>query len=396
MLSYYCIYINERNRGMSSLNIQSIIVNDAVGVVLLIIILVTKGWSLPARKKESYMLLGMILVSITNCIADAVVACFDGKPGTLSNWIAYAGNTYLYLYNLIIGIGVIYIISKHIDKVIYVNQVIFFTIITSLEVVLLIINFFKPVVFKISSENVYHRETLYYLYVVAGFGLIIYGYMIYLYGKLKSASVRYFPAWQFLLPILLSAVTQTLMYGISLQPVSFAIAFSAMVICLQNECRFIDKLTGVYNRYELDKLQKSFIKKRKERVGAIMIDMNDFKSINDNYSHTEGDNALVEFADILTNSIKTEGVVIRFAGDEFVVILRRFKSESLDPYIESIRNALNERNNTSKKPYKLSAAIGGDIFDYKNVSEGDFMKHIDALMYKDKDDYYAKTGNKRR
>ena len=97
---------------MSSLNIQSIIVNDAVGVVLLIIILVTKGWSLPARKKESYMLLGMILVSITNCIADAVVACFDGKPGTLSNWIAYAGNTYLYLYNLIIGIGVIYIISK--------------------------------------------------------------------------------------------------------------------------------------------------------------------------------------------------------------------------------------------------------------------------------------------
>ena len=79
-----------------------------------------------------------------------------------------------------------------------------------------------------------------------------------------------------------------------------------------------------------------------------------------------------------------------------MVILRRFKSESLDPYIESIRNALNERNNTSKKPYKLSAAIGGDIFDYKNVSEGDFMKHIDALMYKDKDDYYAKTGNKRR
>ena len=159
------------------------------------------------------------------------------------------------------------------------------------------------------------------------------------------------------------------------------------MICLQNECIYIDKLTGVYNRYELDNIKKTLLHLKKEKVAALMLDLNGFKAINDNFSHAEGDAALIAFADILTSVVKTEGIVIRFAGDEFIIIIRRFKEDSIDRYRDLILAAVEKYNETSGKPYKLSAAIGGDIFTHTG-EEDDVIAQIDHLMYKNKKEYY--------
>lgn len=63
------------------------------------------------------------------------------------------------------------------------------------------------------------------------------------------------------------------------------------MLALQNENIFIDKLTGLYNRYYLDKISGKL--KRKRKITMMMLDMNDFKSINDNFGHSQGDDALV-------------------------------------------------------------------------------------------------------
>ena len=88
--------------------------------------------------------------------------------------------------------------------------------------------------------------------------------------------------------------------------------------------------------------------------------------------------------------MRNEGRVIRFAGDECVILIRRFKGESIEPYKEKILKAVDEYNETSGKPYKLSCAIGGSTFDYHGEELSELLYTIDHLMYKDKNIYYSK------
>ena len=370
------------------INLQSVYITDLVGIAILVIILAAKGWNLPARKDESRILVSLLLVSILNCIADIYVFYFDGKSGQLYFLILMVGNTYLYLYNLIVGIGIIYLIIKHIDRKARGWHIILFWFLVITEATLLLINLFHPIVFKINEKNNYVRGPYYLLFVIIGFVLIFYGYAYYLINKLKNPSLRYFPVIGFLTPILLGNAVQMQIYGISLLPISFTVAFAAISIALQNECIYIDKLTGVYNRYELDKVLKAGHFRRNNRIAAMMLDLNDFKSINDNYSHEEGDRALVAFADIIATEIGTDGIVIRFAGDEFIIILPKFRNNDLSEYKNRINQALEKYNATSGKPYKLAAAIGGKIFDTKQDDMTDVVSQIDALMYSDKKSYY--------
>ena len=371
-----------------AINLQSVYITDLVGISILVIILAAKGWNLPARKDESRILVGLILVSIMNCIADLYVFACDGIPGWNFHCILLIGNTYLYFYNLIVGIGIIYLIIKHIEHKARGWHMVLFWSLVIIEATLLIINFFKPVVFSIDNNNSYKRGPYYLLFVIIGFALVLYGYAYYLINKLINPSLRYFPVIGFLTPILIGNAVQMQFYGISLLPISFTVAFAAIAIALQNESIYIDKLTGVYNRYELDKVLKKRFFGSNMRTAAMMLDLNDFKSINDTYSHEEGDNALVAFANILAETVGAEGIVVRFAGDEFIIILPKFQSDDISEYKERIHNNLDKYNETSGKPYKLSAAIGGKIFESKKDDMGDLVKQIDMLMYSDKKAYY--------
>lgn len=372
----------------SSINITAVFVSDAVGVSILLILLFTRGWDMPTKKKESNLLFIMMLASLVNCVADALTSYFDGQPGYAFRTVLMVGNTYLYLFNLIVGFGIIYLVVNHIGSKVPKFQNYFFNVVAIVNFVLLIANFFYPLVFSLDEYNRYSRESFYIIFIISGFLLILYGYAFYFIARIKSPSLSYFPAWQFLMPILISTLIQMNAYGISLQPVSFAVSFAGLVTCLQNECIYLDKLTGVNNRYELDHIRKLFMHRKNEKMAALMLDLNGFKQINDEFSHEEGDNALIAFANILVNTIGAEGRVIRFAGDEFVILMRQFKSDSVAPYIEKINKAIDDYNSTSGKSYKLSSSIGGTVFDYHGQELSSILSTIDQMMYEDKKNYY--------
>ena len=372
----------------TAINMQSVYVTDLVGIAILVIIMITRGWSLPGRKLESRLMMALLAVSMFNCVADIYVFQCDGMPGRGYRAILMVGDTYLYLYNLIVGIGIIYLILLHIDRKTKGLHMILFWVLSVIEMVLLIVNLFEPIVFEIDENNVYHRGDYYILFVVLGFVLVFYGYTYYMIAKLRNPSLRYFPVMEFLAPVVVGNIVQMKIYGISLLPISFAVAFAAITIALQNECIYIDKLTGVYNRYELDKILKRRHYRRNEKLIAMMLDLNDFKSINDTYSHEEGDRALITFAKALMEAIGSEGLVIRFAGDEFIILIPVFKPVTIDDYKDRIHKKLDEYNETSGKPYKLSAAIGGRIFDPHTEKTSGIVNEIDSMMYKDKSDYY--------
>ena len=380
----------------TAINMQSVYVTDLVGIAILVIIMITRGWSLPGRKLESRLMMALLAVSMFNCVADIYVFQCDGMPGPGYRAILMVGDTYLYLYNLIVGIGIIYLILLHIDRKTKGLHMILFWVLSVVEMVLLIVNLFEPIVFEIDENNVYHRGDYYILFVVLGFVLVFYGYTYYMIAKLRNPSLRYFPVMEFLAPVVVGNIVQMKIYGISLLPISFAVAFAAITIALQNECIYIDKLTGVYNRYELDKILKRRHYRRNEKLIAMMLDLNDFKSINDTYSHEEGDQALITFAKALMEAIGSEGLVIRFAGDEFIILIPVFKPVTIDDYKDRIHRKLDEYNDSSGKPYKLSAAIGGRIFDPHTESTSGIVNEIDSMMYKDKSDYYREHDRRGR
>ena len=374
-------------------NIQSVFIADFIGCLVLLNIILTKGWKIPTREQESRILLLLVFASLVNCLIDPLAFYFDGKPGEFSFIVLFSVNTVLFLYNLAVGLGVVFLVCYHLHKKIRTTQKIVVGIMLVTEILLLVINIFTPTVFSIDAENRYHRESFYMVFVLFGFLLIMYSWVIYAIERFKNGSLRYFPVWQFMMPAFLCILVQTLNYGISIQPVGYAVSISAIAVCLQYECIYIDKLTGAFNRYELDKIILSMKKKKEQKVAAIMLDLNDFKLINDTYSHNEGDAALIALADILFGAVQNNGIVIRFAGDEFIVILNKAELNAVTNLKGEIRKALDEYNSKSDKPYVLSAAMGGDMFEMSG-EDTDFLKKIDELMYKDKKEYY-KTHDRR-
>ena len=215
---------------------------------------------------------------------------------------------------------------------------------------------------------------------------LLYGLYIYVIAKNKGRFVKFFPAWQFIVPIMVGMLYQAFNYGVSVVWPCVGVAFCGISICLQNESIYLDKLTGSYNRFYLDEFL-DMASRRGGEYAALMLDMNGFKMINDTYTHSEGDTALVAISDILRSIAKEKGVVIRFAGDEFIIVLDEVTTQAVEAVKKDIREAIDKYNETSGKPYKLSAAVGGAVFDFDDET-GDFMSDIDKLMYADKAEYY--------
>ena len=118
-----------------------------------------------------------------------------------------------------------------------------------------------------------------------------------------------------------------------------------------------------------------------------MFDVNDFKSINDNFGHAKGDQAIRVIGDILFKSMPDGGMPIRYAGDEFVVLLSNVSQEQVNATIAEINANIAAFNASSAEPFKLSIAIGQARLGLdENVEE--FLSNMDAAMYAEKRKYH--------
>lgn len=214
--------------------------------------------------------------------------------------------------------------------------------------------------------------------------------------NLWKFTLKLFPVHVFLAPVIIGVVVQVLFIEIAITWTSIAIAVAGIMTALKNELIFIDRLTGLYNREYLTYLQHEAQKKKSELVAGIMLDLNGFKRINDNYGHSEGDAALILVADLLRKAFCEYGIVTRYAGDEFVVMLNTTDEQLITDLIAQANNIFEEENTTNDKPYQLSASMGYAISDLSKETIDDFMNRIDKQMYQNKLAYYEKNDRRRR
>lgn len=150
-----------------------------------------------------------------------------------------------------------------------------------------------------------------------------------------------------------------------------------------------DALTGLNNRGQLIHYssQKANLHRDGRKTFVMMIDINDFKEINDTYGHAEGDRALILLADSLRNVLKkhnTPMFLARYGGDEFTLIMHPVGEEEVAQLVTEIREQIESTCRTAKTPYLLSIGVGYDeLMDGVDTFQ-QCMKRADEKLYIDK------------
>lgn len=379
---------------MQEVYLVEIYIADMLGLFLILGAIWSGAWKLQKKNKEDRLLLGIMLLIVCACVADAASFAVDNRPGELFRGLSYVSNFVLFFANLVIGPLWVMLVSRHIYGNVSRFQCVLMTTISGLVFALLIANFFYPVVFRISETNVYSRGPLFMVNNLMEVAFMIDGVIIYLIGRARSGGVKFFPVLQFVWPIFICVCLQNFFYGISTVWVGIAVGFTSLMLALQNENIFIDKLTRLFNRYYLDRISGTL--KRSNKIAMMMIDMNGFKSINDNLGHSQGDDALFSMAEILRETVESHGTAVRYAGDEFVIVINTDNEQVAASYRDKIKQKLADFNKKRIKKYKMSASIGMGIFDLKQNNLDEILEIIDKRMYEDKKAYYEASANDRR
>lgn len=328
----------------------------------------------------------MVTIGIAN-ISDSCVYYLAGSSNIVIKVLVFLSGSGLFLGNVMIGYLWAKFIMVHMNIPFSDMRRNIYRTIGLISIVLLVINIFYPLVFSVSDGR-YQRGFAYIIFLIFAAFYILDSLYLYVKRVKKNGSLKLFPVHIFLIPVILGVVIQAFFVEIAITWTSIAISVAGIMTALKNEIIFTDCLTGLYNRVYLEFLRKRACNKKDCWVSGIMIDLNGFKQINDNYGHAEGDLALCIVADLLRKSFSEYGVVTRYAGDEFVIMLNTTDDQLIQKIIKSAKKNFVTENEKNDKPYQLSASMGYAITNLSNETIDDFMNRIDEQMYQDKMKYY--------
>ena len=201
---------------------------------------------------------------------------------------------------------------------------------------------------------------------------------------------RYIAA--FPLIIMLAGFLQVMVSGAAYEYAGTAFASMVLYTYVQSRNLNVDYLTGILNRRGIDQeLEASvFLGKDGKNFAAVMIDLDRFKEINDNFGHDVGDDALCNITNLICKSFGEKDRAGRFGGDEFLLILNKAKVEDLEEKLKALKANVAAFNQAGSTPYKLYYSTGYAMYgDEPELSPQEFLQKIDALMYKEKEKHHC-------
>lgn len=170
----------------------------------------------------------------------------------------------------------------------------------------------------------------------------------------------------------------------------------------QKEIEFLashDALTGLPNRRSFTiQLEAAMETCRNEQqtLTLLLIDIDNFKSLNDTYGHQVGDELLQVTAQILQDAVKDTGDVARLGGDEFVLFLRNVHSKQLtNQFIEQLQSTFSQHISITYPDLPISLSIGASQFPKDGRDGKTLLHHADQAMYVAKRSYKLETAGKR-
>lgn len=375
---------NHKETEFIMINIPEILVANGTGAFLVLFLLLYRIRISQTNQFDEKAYNFMLIVTFIATINETLSFIIDAHPGFIFHILQYISNTISSASSGIIGycwcLFVEYHIHRNFKRIKKKSRILAVPLI--IAIILIFINLLGTgIIFDISKENVYTRGPMNFILYI--FVFVYYIESIYTVQKAKSDSilVEFFPIYFFIIPCMIGTMIQGFFFGISTIWLCVAIAFILVYIEIQISISFIDDLSGLYNRkymnHYLDKLQND----KPKRAYGFLMDINDFKTINDIYGHLKGDQAIIQFGKILQHSIDKDSVAIRMGGDEFVIFAILKSNEEALALKKRIEQNVRQFNTNSTEPFHLSFSIG--IAKYSGNIET-FLSSMDDSMYEAK------------
>ena len=145
-----------------------------------------------------------------------------------------------------------------------------------------------------------------------------------------------------------------------------------------NDKLYRDAVTDAYNR----RYYEDEMKNKKKNAGVALIDLDDFKLHNDIYGHQAGDMALYTVVDIIWKNIRKTDKLIRFGGDEFLLVMPEVTEEVFSQKLQLIQESIYNTNVPGYPNLRLSISAGGVLTEGGSIEEA--VNRADKLMYQAK------------
>lgn len=147
---------------------------------------------------------------------------------------------------------------------------------------------------------------------------------------------------------------------------------------------FSDPLTEVYNRRSLDDMMMKYTRRAerlKKPLSFLMIDVDHFREINSRFGHTTGDFVLLEVATILKSAVRGSDAVIRYGGDEFLIILADAPMEDVKVVMGRIERFVQDWNQSGHlKDFEMALSVGASQWAPGKTAD-EVMNEADQQMY---------------
>lgn len=337
--------------------------------------------------KERYfsMLLRMILLSF---LADILSSLYR-----VSAWIfpfAAAGNYFEIILNtFLLPVFQLYVCTQISDLDVVLKRRIntLLWVLAGICCMIVLSSIFNKQVLYFDEARIYHRGRLFWLPMSILFIMmfIIEGFIASQRFKIEISHFK--SLLLFLVCPVIGTVFQFFIYGLPFTLISITFAAQIVFTNIQNRSMDTDYMTGIFNRGSLDHHMQHKIDTatRNRSFSAMLLDIDNFKSINDGFGHYEGDIALINTTKLLRHSVSPTDFVARYGGDEFCIIFSEDDSSALDAIIQGIYANLQDFNKNTKKPYKLNFSIGYAVYQPSYGRKAElFLEVLDQKMYIEK------------
>ncbi|SDX66650.1 GGDEF domain-containing protein [Paenibacillus sp. CF384] len=151
------------------------------------------------------------------------------------------------------------------------------------------------------------------------------------------------------------------------------------------EASILDSLTGLYNRRFIESNFKKLAtkaKRNRKKMTVMLLDVNDFKEVNDRMGHSQGDTALALIARTLTECANYGEIIGRWGGDEFILICPYADDKGIDRIVKLIHEQL--YSISLRTGLRLSVSVGHASFPEHGMEIGQLLQAADKRMYAEK------------
>ena len=357
--------------------------------ILLLIILCVHSLSKEEDKSLQLWLYIIMLITTMLLLLLDIFSRFDGNPNTYYALINSASNYIVFLLNPVMSlIWFIYVYfevyhDERRTKRLFVPLSILFLANTAMVIVSQFFGWF----YYIDAENIYHRGPLFAFSALFTIILLFVTFLVIVINQKNINKKHLFSLIFFPIPPLIGIILQVYIYGFSFTLNCTVLSLLIVHLNIQDDSIYTDYLTGLGNRKKLEVVLKEKVSRisKKRTFSLVMLDINNFKEINDMHGHEMGDIALQATAKILKENVRSKDYITRFGGDEFCLILDISDMDSLDATVSRIHKCVDLFNESKRLPFGFSFSIGCAVYDYlSDLKPDEFLKQVDLLMYENK------------